>query len=158
MNNTTKNFPKRIGFYSQGLVKPVFKARGLLEGKIISHWSQIVGEKFAQLSMAQRISFPKGSRKNGTLYVSVTSASAFLLEHAQDLIIERVNTFFGYKAVEKLKMIHDFSLPKIKENPQAPSELSRTDLKWLEDIVDQVEDSELKPFLEQLGKGICKST
>lgn len=158
MSYVTKNTPKRIGLYTQNLVKPVFKARGLLEGKIISSWPQIVGEKFSKQSIAQKIIFPKGKRTQGTLYLSVTSSSAFLLEHAQDLIIERVNTFFGYKAIEKLRMMHDFKLPKPSEKTQSSKELANEDIEWLESLTNHIEDQELRTYLENLGKGVCKPT
>lgn len=158
MSHVTKNFPKRIGLYTQNFVKPVFKARGLLEGKIINSWPQIVGEKFSKQSMAQKITFPKGKRVHGTLYLSVTSSSAFLLEHAQDLIIERVNTFFGYKAIEKLRMVHDFVLPKPTLKPQSSKELTTEDIEWIESLINQIEDQELRSSLENLGKGVCKPT
>src|ERR1700722_18700629 len=108
MKKSNKWHPSRIGIYTQKVVKPVFKARGLMEGKIITHWPQIVGEKFVRLALAEKITFHKGKKTEGTLHLSVTSSGALLLQYAQDLILEQVNTFFGYKALSSLRMTHDF--------------------------------------------------
>jgi hypothetical protein len=156
MKNFSKNIPQRLGFYTQKVVKPVFKARGLMEGKIITHWSQIVGESFSRLALAEKITFPKGKKTEGTLHLSVTSASAFLLQYAQDLILERVNTFFGYKALSKLKMTHDLPVPKESPLPQLPPTLSQEDEEWLEGLVKEIQDPDLKVRLEKLGVGVCR--
>src|SRR3989338_6870468 len=107
MAQINKNFPQRLGVYTQKVVQPVFKTRGLMEGKIITHWSNIVGEKISQLSLVEKITFHKGKKVEGTLHLRVTSSGACLLQYAQDLVLERVNIFFGYKALSKLHMTHD---------------------------------------------------
>lgn len=157
MKHFSKNIPQRLGFYTQKVVKPVFKARGLMEGKIIIHWSQIVGESFSRLALAEKITFPKGKKTEGTLHLSVTSASAFLLQYAQDLILERVNTFFGYKALSNLKMTHDLPTPKEKQPLQPSPPLSLEDEEWLESLMGEIQDQDLKVHLEKLGEGVCRA-
>ena len=87
MKYHSKRVPTRIGFYTQRTLKPIFKARGLMEGKIITQWSQIVGERFTRLALAESITFPRGKKTEGTLHLSVTSSGAMLLNYAQDLKI-----------------------------------------------------------------------
>lgn len=155
MKHVNKYQPSRIGVYTQKIVKPVFKARGLMEGKIITHWPQIVGERFAGLAIPEKITFPKGKKGEGTLYLSVTSSGSLLLHYAQGLILEHVNTFFGYKAISKLQMSHGFTPPTI-EAKKVPSPLTEEEKEWLEGQVQVITDPDLKTYLEKLGESICR--
>lgn len=156
MRYPSKRLPTRLGFYTQKIVKPVFKARGLMEGKIITHWPQIVGERFARIALAEKITFPKGKKIEGTLHLSVTSSGALLLHYAQDLILEQVNTFFGYKALSKLHMTHDF-IPSEKPIPKPSlAPLSQEEWAWLEDQTRTIIDPELRESLKRLGEAVCR--
>ena len=156
MKYINKFGPARLGLFTQRLVKPVFKNRGLMEGKIVTHWAQIVGEKFAHMSFAEKITFPKGKRSEGTLHLNVTSSGALLFQYAQDLILERVNTFFGYKALSKLRMIHGLTLQREAKTPPPLKVLTNEEKAWLEKQIEGVEDSELQAYLQKLGEAICR--
>ncbi len=156
MKYPTKNFPVRLGVHTQKIVKPIFKARGLMEGKIITQWPQIVGEKFARLALAEKITFPQGKKTEGTLHLSVTSSGALLLQYAQDLILEQVNTYFGYNALSKLRMTHGFIPPQENPSPVIPPPISQEDKEWLEGQMERIQDSELKLCLERLGEAVCR--
>lgn len=156
MRYPSKRQPTRLGLYTQKIVKPVFKARGLMEGKIITHWPQIVGERFARLALAEKITFPKGKKAEGTLHLSVTSSAALLLHYAQDLILEQVNMFFGYKALSKLHMTHDFIPPQEPPSKVPPAPLSEEEKAWLKDQTRAIADLELRESLERLGEAVCQ--
>jgi len=147
--------PTRLGLYTQKIVQPVFKSRGLMEGRILTHWSQIVGEKLAALALPEKITFARGAREGGTLHLSVTSSGAMFLQYAQDLILEQVNTFFGYKAVSKVRMTHGL-IPVAAGGSPAPPEkpLSTEKKEALEAHTQAVVDPELKELLQRLGRGI----
>lgn len=149
-----KRQPTRIGIYTQKIIAPVFKARGLMEGKIITHWAHIVGDRFARLSLPEKITFSKGKKTEGTLYLSVTSSSSLLLHYAQDLILEQINTFFGYKAVAKLCLTHGFIAPKENPIPPPPPPLSSEEKAWLSEQTKRIEDPDLRACLEKLGESI----
>jgi len=157
MKQSNKWQPRRIGIYTQKIVNPIFKARGLMEGKIITHWPQIVGERFSRLALPEKITFPKGNKGEGTLYLSVTSSSALLIHYAQGLILEHVNTFFGYKAIAKLQMNHGLIAPKVEAEKIPPPALSQETKEWLEDQIQCITDPDLKIYLERLGESICWS-
>jgi len=129
-----------------------------MEGKIITQWEQIVGERFARLGLPEKITFPKGKKDEGTLYLRVTSSGYLLLHYAQDLILEQVNTFFGYKALVKLHMTHGFT-PPTQHSPQEKKSLSPNEKAWLEGQIQAVSDLELKECLESLGNALflCSS-
>ena len=69
---------------------------------MVSRWAEIVGERYAKVSTPESIRFPAGKKFGGTLTLSVEGAHAPLMQHLGPLIIERVNRFFGYEAINKL--------------------------------------------------------
>lgn len=145
-----KSSPVRLGLYTQKIVEPTFKARGLMEGRVLTHWPQIVGEKFAQLSLPEKITFPMGKKTEGTLHLSVTSAGSILIQSVQDLILEHVNRFFGYKAVSRLYMTHGLVVtPKTSASSPPPS--SADIPAWVHEATETVEDPELRERLASLG-------
>jgi len=156
MRHPSKNSPMRLGVHTQKIVRPIFKARGLMEGKIITHWPQIVGEKFARLALPEKITFARGKKTEGTLHLSVTSSGALLLQYAQDLILEQVNTYFGYKALSTLRMTHGFIPPKEALASLPPALLTQEDKQWLVSQTEAICDPELKECLEKLGEAVCR--
>jgi hypothetical protein len=154
MTHSNKRRATRIGFYTQEILKPVFKERGLMEGKLVTQWARIVGPKLSRLTLPEKVSFPKGRKAEGTLHLKVTSSSALLIQYSQNLILDQVNTFFGYKALSKLRMTHGFMPPQEKMNPPSLP-LSQKEKEWIENLLESVSDPELKTYLGKLGEAIC---
>lgn len=95
------------------VVNPIAKKRGIIHGKIILEWEKIVGHQYATYCAPLKISFRQGYRTYGTLHMKVNPSHALLVNHSQDLIIEKINTFFGYKAVNKITIIQMPFTPRI---------------------------------------------
>ena len=79
-----------------------FKRFGFVQGAVVSRWAEIVGERYAAHSMPEAIRFPAGKKSGGTLSLVVEGAHAPLMQHLAPMIIERVNRFFGYAAVDTI--------------------------------------------------------
>ncbi len=79
-----------------------FKRFGFVQGAVVSRWAEIVGERYAKVSTPESVRFPQGKKSGGTLTLTVVGAHAPLMQHLTPLIIERVNRFFGYAAVDKI--------------------------------------------------------
>ena len=79
-----------------------FKRFGFVQGAVVSRWAEIVGERYANVSTPESVRFPHGKKSGGTLTLTVVGAHAPLMQHLTPLIVERVNRFFGYAAVDKI--------------------------------------------------------
>ena len=75
---------------------------GFVQGAVVSRWGEIVGERYAKVSSPESIRFPAGKKSGGALTLLVEGAHAPLMQHLAPLIIERVNRFFGYEAVDRI--------------------------------------------------------
>ncbi len=81
-----------------------FRKFGFVQSSIITRWPEIVGGRLARVTAPESLRFPKGSRADGTLQISVTSTHAVIVQHVIPDIIARVNQFFGYAAVAQIRL------------------------------------------------------
>ena len=153
--------PQPIGYEIRRLLSPFVKSQGFCEARIILDWPQIVGLFLSEQTSPQKISFPKGEKKEGTLFICVTSAIAPEISHMIPQIIERINGYFGYGAVQKIVLKHGnpvlSSLAKTKVvNKPLNVDQEKVDLKKLNKLVQEIEDDNLKNALISLGKSILR--
>ena len=136
----------------QKLARPLLGQHGFTQVELITHWGEIMGAELAIGVKPVRLTFPAKDRMNGILHVRTAGgAFALLLEHQKGRIIERVNTYFGYPAVSKLKIeqggVH---LPQTQESePEWP--LSEEELKPLLDKVNAISDESLRQKTLEIG-------
>lgn len=145
---------ERIGF-SRSIAELVprvgrkaFRRFGFAESAVVARWPEIVGAQFSRQCTPESIRFPHGKRSGGTLTLAAHGAFALSIQHAEPLIIERVNRFFGYAAVSRIA---------IRQGAAAsPPPAARTDLVRPLDEGDraalkEIEDDELRTSLEGLA-------
>jgi len=84
--------------------------KGTLFAKLLLNWRQIVGDDMANRATPLDIRMHKGKgrgKSTARLHLSVGSSSdAFILSYDVPALIEKINMFFGYEAVEDIKLIH----------------------------------------------------
>ena len=128
-----------------------FRKFGFVQHAVVSRWGEIVGERYARVSIPESIRFPQGKRAEGVLSLVVSGAHAPMMQHIGPEIIERVNRFFGYQAVARLAIKHGAVRKTEKAAPPPSLEpLSAAMGESLRGIV----DPELKAVLEALAAGV----
>ena len=132
-----------------------FKRFGFMQGAVVSRWPEIVGDRYAKVSTPESIRFPAGKKSSGTLTLSVEGAHAPLMQHLAPLIIERVNRFFGYEAVNKIAFKQGRA-PKVEARPKRPA-LAPVP-KELGEGLREIADPELRACLESLASRLAGST
>ncbi len=131
-----------------------FKKFGFVQSAIVSRWSEIVGERYARVSSPESIRFPAGRKSAGVLTLLVQGAHAPLMQHLTPLIVERVNRFFGYRAIDRL--VFRQGKPAAQPVPTKRPEL-RPVPKELGEGLRQIADPELRACLESLAARIATS-
>ena len=97
---------RAIGPDVKRLTRPLFGARGFANADIIAEWPLIVGEAMGAASIPEKVQFPKGKRTGATLHLRVRPGGAATeIQHAAPVLIDRVNTYFGYGAVSHIKLV-----------------------------------------------------
>jgi len=101
------------------VTRKILGRHGLAEGGLVADWASIVGATIAGCSLPLRLSFTGGERREGTLHVRVSGALALELQHLEPQVLERINGYFGYRAVGRLK-IHQGPVPVERRTRRPP--------------------------------------
>ena len=135
---------------------PAMRRRGFAHSSIITHWSDIVGEKIGDGSCPEKLSFSAKEGSGGTLTIRVEGGLALELQHLEPVLIERINQFFGYNAVNKIKILQGF-LPKTAKKPlKSKKKLSKEEVVKIDKIVQDTDNKELRKALRSLGEDMLK--
>ena len=133
-----------------------FRRFGFVQSAVVSRWKEIVGERYAGVSAPESIRFPAGKRSAGVLTLVVEGAHAPMMQHVVPVIVERVNRFFGYGAVERVQFKQGVvKLAKAKPRVAPPS--LRPIPAELGDSLREIADPELRACLEALAQGVAAS-
>lgn len=134
--------------------RPAFRRFGFVQSSIVSRWPEIVGDTHSRVCTPEMIRFPPGEKSEGILELVVKPAHAPLIQQVLPEIIERVNRFFGYKAVARIKLRQGaVKPPEAKQKAKAPPSLKPIPME-LGDSLRDIGDPELRAVLESLARGL----
>jgi hypothetical protein len=136
--------------------RAAFRRFGFVQSSVVSRWREIVGERYAGVSAPESIRFPAGKRANGVLTLVVEGAHAPMMQHVAPVIMERVNRFFGYPAVERVTFKQGMVKVQKTKARSAPPSLRPIPAE-LGDSLRTVADPELRAVLESLARGVAAS-
>jgi hypothetical protein len=131
--------------------RAAFRKFGFVQHAIVSRWGEIVGERYARVSMPESIRFAQGKRAEGVLSLVVSGAHAPMMQHIAPEIIERVNRFFGYAAVARVA-IRQGEIKRVAKAAPPPSLEPLSEA--MGDSLRGIADPELKAVLESLAAGV----
>jgi len=141
------------------LTKGLLGKNGFTHGALITQWPDIVGAQMAHHCQPQKIVFSRDGATGGTLHLKADSgAFATQLQHQEPQVVERVNSFFGYKAIDRIRLFQG-PLPAQRGTPagrdrQAPPPLNPAQTRQLAKTVAMVEDPDIQKALMRLGTSI----
>jgi hypothetical protein len=131
-----------------------FRRFGFVQSSIVSRWREIVGPRYAAVAAPESIRFPPGKKSKGVLNLVVEGAHAPMMQHVAPAIVERVNHFFGYPAVERIA-IRQGAVETTKARPRAAPPSLRPIPVELGESLREVADPELRACLESLARGLA---
>lgn len=141
---------------------PAARKRGFASAAVLTNWASIVDAQTAKTALPERLIWPRRAKGaadeagGATLVVATNSASALILQHTAPILIERLNTFFGWRAVERIKIVQR-PIPAPKPERETPRPLSSDEEATLATTLSGVEDEPLKAALERLGRAVLAS-
>jgi hypothetical protein len=108
MDKTPKTYPRPLATLVGKALDDAFKRQGFASREIVTRWPTIVGAEIADLAQPMKMQWPRaveGEQPSpATLVLRVEGPAAIEIQHQSALIIERVNQFFGWFAVERLAL------------------------------------------------------
>ena len=135
---------------------PVLAAQGFAASDIVTGWPEIVGETLATHCEPIKISWPRrigdAPPEPATLILRVEGAFALEIQHQAPVILERVNTRYGWRCIGKIIIKQG---PVRKDPPRKPRpEPSAEAIAEAKDKVGLIADEGLRDALVRLGSGI----
>ena len=158
-NNRTFR-PIKINESLNELNKKILHKFGKLDYTIHSKWSEIVGSFFCNHSEPLNIkSLPVYTNDEGEmmydkyLHVNVTPSAALEFQHFQNKIIEKINSYFGYKAIKGIK-IHQKIINQKNLNSKIKNKNNIKNINKIKNTTLKINDKELKESILNLGISI----
>ncbi|MCA1660807.1 MAG: DciA family protein [Novosphingobium sp.] len=137
--------------------RTAFRKFGFVQSSVVTRWPEIVGERHARACAPESIRFPPGEKRDGILQLVVKPAHAPIIQHVIPEIIDRVNRFFGYAAVARVKLRQGEVQPRRGIAPDAsraaPPSLKPIPIE-LGDSLRDIGDPELRVVLESLARNL----
>ena len=122
---------KTVGSFVPWLTKPAFERYGFSAAALITDWDTIVGADIARYTMPERLKWPKRvewsgdevadedrGRPGATLILAVTTGRALDIQYQSAQLVERINSYFGYRAVAGLRIVQ---VARIKPSEAPPA-------------------------------------
>ena len=148
-NNKSQTFNQGLRPFSSSIPKTLKKhlrKGGYNYSNIVDNWTKMVSKKIADTCYPITVKMGKEMRK-GTLVLNVIHGKELEVEYKKNEIMDKINSFFGYKCISKvvLKIVQDTVKPK-KNFPKIK------DFSKIEDKMSKVNDDTLKSSLNNFLK------
>ncbi len=148
---------KAIGDLMPEIGRTAFRRFGFVQSSVVTRWPEIVGPQHARVCSPEAIRFPPGEKAEGILQLVVVPAHAPLIQQVIPEIIERVNRFFGYRAVARVKLRQGAVTPPTDGRPAAPPPALKPIPLELGESLRDIGDPELRTVLESLARSLGNS-
>lgn len=156
--STTRGF-SRAASLLQTRIRKASEQRGFAVTRLLTHWTEVVGEAIAQTATPVNVSYGKGGM-GATLTLLTTGAQAPMLEMQKEQIREKVNACYGYSAISRVRITQTAPVgfaegrvafapaPKSAKKPDPAVQLAA------ETLSSNVENDDLRAALAALGANV----
>ncbi len=157
---------KTVGAFIPRLTRKAFEKHGFPAATLITNWKAIIGPDLSRFTRPERLKWPRrhsvldedredavqaDSRTAGaTLVLRVEGPRAIEVQFKSAQIIERINTYFGYRAVTEIRILQA-PLPQKQEKAQLFKE-DRSPQEHPQ--IEGIQNIELRKALERLAEGV----
>jgi hypothetical protein len=136
-----------------------YARQGFASRELVTRWAEIAGPEVAAHSQPMKIQWPRPvegqPQEPATLVLRVEGPAALEIQHTSDVILQRVNRFFGWNAVGRLALRQaPLSRRKTRKVVKAPDE---AEIAEVADTLAKVEDNDLRTALARLGATIKRN-
>ncbi len=138
------------------ITKRALGRRGFAEADLLGAWAGIVGQEVAAHCLPRKLDRPRrGKEGSGTLTLRVDTGFALEIQHMEPQLLERINGYFGFRAVERLRLLQAPGPPPAPEPPpEAPIPPEAESA--LRARLGGVGDEDLKSALDRLGRALLQ--
>ena len=130
-------------------VKRIINKKGHIYSETLSNWKYLVGDELFKCCYPKTF---KSSNKFGvsTLVIMVKRGHEVDMEYSKKEILDKMNTYFGYSVVEKLKFISFDDEQKV--SPKIEIHEKNVTINRYKDKISSVKNEKIKKSLLELTK------
>ena len=140
-------------------IDEAFARQGFASRQLVTRWAEIAGSEIAEHSQPMKIQWQRPvegqPQEPATLVLRVEGPAALEIQHKSDVLLERVNRFFGWHAVGRLAL-RQAPLSR-RERPARPRPPDPKAVQEVARTLSAVEDEALRDALARLGAAIKRN-
>jgi hypothetical protein len=156
MSKPSRSFPRPLIDFAGATLGDALKRQGFASAEIVARWAEIAGPEIAAHSEPIKINWPRGPEQSqpepATLVLRVEGPAAIEIQHQTTLILERLNRFFGWRAIGRIALRQ--APLRRREPPTAPPAPDPAAAARIAADLPQIEDESLRQALGRLGAAV----
>ena len=136
-----------------------FKRHGFASTEIVTHWEDIVGAEIAAHCEPIKITWPRQATADdaeepepATLVLRCQGPAAIEIQHLAGVIVERVNRFLGWRAIDRVALRQAPLARRAK--PKPPPAIDAEAARRIADRMTDITDENLRAALGRLGAAL----
>ena len=129
-------------------VKGILKKNGYNYSEIVSKWNMLVGKAISNCSYPKSIKMKKGD-SSGILVLAIKRGDEINIEYSKSEIINKINSYFGYKLINEVRLLVVNS--KAKQKNKNTLKVSNKNFK---EKINEIKSSNIRNALSQLLKTV----
>tara|TARA_R110001592_G_scaffold16881_8_gene71535 strand:+ start:6043 stop:6507 length:465 start_codon:yes stop_codon:yes gene_type:complete len=134
-----------------------FSRKYIALGRLVNQWTEIMGEGLADKAQPLKIHYRKAGKEKkpyALLDIATSASNATILNYQKGLILERINALFGDDWIKDIRFVVSELAQSEVVAKKIKQPLTGGEKKYLSEVLDQIEDPDIKEKLESLGKAI----
>ena len=152
-------FAKPLSVLLSDVFSDAYARQGFAARELVTRWAEIVGPELSAHCEPLKMQWPRPvegqPQEPATLVLRVEGPMALEIQHTSDVILQRVNRFFGWSAVGRLAL-RQGPLSR-RERRAAPSAPDAKEVEQVAQTLSSIEDEQLRAALARLGASIKRN-
>lgn len=137
----------------RNLTKALFGKKHIAYGRILDHWTEIMGQQLCQKTSPQSVRYRKSKTGEITtiLVIECSSADALLVNYQKLMILERINHLIGKPRFVDILLEHTSPAFAVKDLMQKQEGFNAVKPELdtnIQDMINHIEDDQLKERLQ----------
>jgi hypothetical protein len=157
MNKPARSQPRPLADIARKTLNQAFAKQGFASAELVTRWAEIVGTEIAAHCEPERIRWPRpvgrDSPEPGILVLRVEGPAAIEIQHQSAVVLERINRFFGWRAVGDLRLRQ---APLGRRKVARPAERDAAKEARIAASLNEIADDRLRAALARLGAAVVK--
>ena len=149
MKERKQSYFKKVGNSLPKIIDKNIKEKNFIEISLIKKWREIIGDDIAKFCWPIKIRFSEINNLNGIIFLKTMRGKSMEIEFKNEEIIEKLNQYFGYKAIAKISVVQDFDIKDAyKEDKITKKRCKKVQSK----VINIIKKNNIKTALKKLNK------